>query len=409
MVDRILKLKPLLPEFQSCFLFGARGTGKTRLVEDFLKSAGSSWCANLLQEDLYRRYLTQPSLIRLEIEERLRKVAPPLTAFIDEIQRLPNLLNEVHGLIERYKGKLRFILTGSSALKLRRGGANLLAGRAWMLQLHPLTHRESADDLGRALHYGTLPGIYLSPASPERALRAYVQTYLKEEIRQEAMLRRIDGFVRFMDVSGQMNGEPVNFTKIGRDCGVSTKTVQDYYSILVDTLVAFRLDGWAHSVRKQLRQQPKYYWFDCGVLNAIRGELPTRPSESSSRYGNLFETWVVQEMIRLNDYAQTDYRFHYWRTNTGMEVDVVLSRDAAHAEKAIEIKSGTAPTLEDVRGLASFQSENPGAELLCLCRTPHAYQIGNVSFLPWKDALEKLFPAGLMQGWHEAREGKLRA
>ncbi|MBI4473484.1 MAG: ATP-binding protein [Acidobacteria bacterium] len=390
-----MNLSSLLPADQSCFLFGPRGVGKTHLVEDFLVNAGASWKANLLEEDLYSRYLTQPSLIRHEVESHLRSIGgavPRLTVFIDEVQRLPNLLNEVHALIERHRGKIRFILTGSSARKLRRGGANLLAGRAWTLHLHPLTHRESVTDLMRALQYGTLPGIYLSESAPERALRAYVQTYLKEEIRQEAMLRRIDGFVRFMDVAGQTNGEPVNFTKIGRDCGVSTKTVQDYYSILVDTLVAFRLDGWSHSVRKQLRQQPKFYWFDCGVLNAIRGELGAAPPESSSRFGNLFETWVIQEMIRLNDYAETDYRFHYWRTNTGMEADIVLSHDATHAEKAIEIKSGTAPVLQDVRGLISFQSENPGTEIWCVCRTPRVYTIGAVQFLPWKDALAKLFP-----------------
>jgi predicted AAA+ superfamily ATPase len=314
------------------------------------------------------------------------------TVFIDEVQRLPNLLNEVHALIERHRNRLQFILTGSSARKLRRGGANLLAGRAWTIHLHPLTHRESASDLARALHFGTLPGIYLAEASPERTLRAYVQTYLKEEIQQEANLRRVDGFVRFMDVAGQMNGEPVNFTKIGRDCGVSTKTVQDYYSILVDTLLVFRLDGWAHSVRKQLRQQPKFYWFDCGVLNAIRGDLGAAPKEGSSRYGNLFETWVIQEMLRLNDYAETDCRFHFWRTNTGMEVDVVLSRDGVRARTAIEIKSSTAPGPEEVGGLLSFQSENPNAELWCVCRTPQAYSAGGIRFLPWQDALLKLFP-----------------
>ena len=395
MVKRTLDLSGLLPKRQSCFLFGPRASGKTLLVERFLSDSGTSWGINLLEEDLYHRYLVQPSLIRHEIENHLaatKRVDLPLTIFIDEIQRLPSLLNEVHALIERHKGKVRFILTGSSARKLRRGGANLLAGRAWTLHLHPLTHREVAIDLKRALHYGTLPGIYLSKPSPQRALRSYVQTYLREEIRQEALLRRIDAFVRFMDVAGQMNGEPVNFAKIGRACGVSIKTVQDYYSILVDTLIAFRLDGWVHSVRKQLRQQPKFYWFDCGVLNTIRGEIASPPSEGSSRFGNLFETWIILEVIRLNDYAETDYRFHYWRTNNGMEVDLVLSRDATHAEKAIEIKSATAPTLEDVRGLLSFQSENPGTELWCVCRTPRAYTIGAVSFLPWKDALARLFP-----------------
>ena len=395
MVDRLLSLTEILPGNQSCFLFGPRGVGKTRLVEEFLEGKLTSWSVNLLEEDMYHRYVGHPSLIRHEVEDRLQAMkgkASRLTVFIDEVQRLPNLLNEVHALIERHRDRVRFILTGSSARKLRRGGANLLAGRAWTLHLHPLTHRESVGSLARALHYGTLPGIYLADSSPERALRAYVQTYLKEEILQESILRRVDAFVRFMDVAGQMNGEPANFTKIGRDCGVSTKTVQDYYSILVDTLVAFRLDGWAHSVRKQLRQQPKFYWFDCGVLNAIRGELGAAPVEGSSRFGNLFESWVIQEIIRLNDYAESDYRLHYWRTNTGMEVDVVLSRDATHPLRAIEIKSGAAPVLADVSGLVSFQSENPKTPLWCICRTPHTYSIGPVQFLPWRDAFAKLFP-----------------
>jgi uncharacterized protein len=397
MIARLLDLSKILPDRQSCFLFGPRGSGKTRLVEEFLAGAGTSWVVNLLEEDLYHRYIARPSLIRHEVESRLadgRNGARPLTVFVDEVQRLPNLLNEVHGLIERHRGKVRFILTGSSARKLRRGGANLLAGRAWTLHLHPLTHLESADDLSRALHYGTLPGIYLALSSPARALRAYVHTYLREEILQESILRRVDAFVRFMDVAGQMNGEPINFTKVGRDCGVSTKTVQDYYSILVDTLVVFRLDGWTRSVRKQLLQQPKFYWFDCGVLNAIRGELASAPVEGSSRFGGLFESWIVQEMVRLNDYAETDYRFHYWRTNNGMEVDIVLSRDATHPLFAIEIKSGTAPTLSDVSGLTSFHSENPKAILWCICRTPTAYTLGPVQFLPWKNAFAKLFPAG---------------
>lgn len=361
------------------------------LARKFLPQASPSLEIDLLNNDLFTRYLAHPSLFRDEVEHQLGSKGP-LTVFIDEVQKLPPLLDEVHHLMERYKGRLRFLLTGSSARKLKRGGANLLAGRAWTLKLHPLTHREGVADLRRALQFGTLPGIYLSEEEPERNLRAYVETYLKEEIMQEALVRRVDGFVRFLDLAGQMHGEPANFAKIARDCGVTTKTAQDYFSILVDTLVAFRIDGWTRSVRKQLRQSPKFYWFDGGVLNAICGELKTELKDSSYRFGKLFETWILLEMIRLNDYTEADYRFFYWRTNTGMEVDVILSRGLSEPPIAIEIKSRTAPQAEDVRGLKSFQSENPKAKLLCICRSPRAYRLGDITVYPWREALEVLFP-----------------
>jgi predicted AAA+ superfamily ATPase len=187
--------------------------------------------------------LTQPGLFRHEVEGGL-KPREILTVFVDEVQRLPQLLNDVHSLIESHKGKVRFLLTGSSARKLKRGGANLLAGRAWTLHLHPLTHREGVHDIRRALSFGTLPAIYLDDDSPERSLKAYVDTYLKEEIQQEALTRRVEGYVRFLDVAAQMNGAPLNFSSIARDCGVSTPTAQEFFSILVDTMIAFRVkDG----------------------------------------------------------------------------------------------------------------------------------------------------------------------
>ena len=178
-----------------------------------------------------------------------------------------------------------------------------------------------------------------------------METYLKEEVIQELLVRKIDHFMRLLDIAGQVNGEPVNYSSIARDSGVSVKTAQEYFDILVDTLIAFRVDGWSHSVRKQLRHSPKHYFFDCGVLNAVRGELQTELKSGSYRYGKLFETFIVNELIRANDYNETGYRFYHWRTNTGLEVDLVLTRGPQDTPRAIEIKSQSSPGESDLKGL----------------------------------------------------------
>ncbi len=391
MVTRLLNLPQLLGKApQSLLLFGPRGSGKTRLSLAFLKGQSPVRVFDLLDNSNYTRLLTQPELFKQEVEGGL-KPRGLLTVFVDEVQRLPQLLNDVHSLIESHKGKVRFLLTGSSARKLKRGGANLLAGRAWTFHLHPLTHREGVRDLRKALSFGTLPAIYLDDASPERSLKAYVDTYLKEEIQQEALTRKVEGYVRFLEIAAQMNGAPLNFSSIARDCGVSVPTAQEFFSILVDTMIAFRLEGWSWSVRKQLRQSPKLYFFDCGVLNAVRGELTTELKSGSFRYGMLFETFIVQEICRLNDYQETGFKIFYWRSNSGLEVDLILSRGPSDRAIALEIKSSAAPTLKDLRGLHSFQSENKHTPLFCLCQTPHPYKIDGVNVLPWAEGLATLF------------------
>ena len=388
MVHRILNMDSLKGG-GSAFLFGPRGVGKTYLCRDYIQQFPLVHKVELLNYEVYSRYLRQPDLFRKEIENKLVE-EKPLLVLIDEVQKLPSLLDEVHYLIETYKNKVNFILTGSSARKLKRGGANLLAGRAWSLKLHPLTHREVKIDLEKALVHGTLPAIYLDDKFPARTLKAYVETYLKEEIFQEALVRRVEGFSRFIEIAGQMNSEPVNFTKIARGCGVSDHTVQEYYSILLDTLLVFRLDPWHHSVRKQIAQAPKFYFFDCGVLNAIRRELNVELNVQSYRYGNLFETFIVQELIRLNDYLETDYQFHYWRTNTGLEVDVVLSRGAKEPVIAIEIKSNHSPMEQDLSALRSFKSENENAILVCFSNTPEAYSLGDIMIYPWQEGIKSV-------------------
>ena len=394
MYERKLNLSKLLKEKKSAFLFGPRGVGKTVLAQNYLAQARHTENIDLLSLDTCRRYIAEPGLFRLEMEQRLRDipVKEALIVLIDEVQKLPGLLDEVHYLIESYKGRVQFLLTGSSARKLKRSGANLLAGRAWTLKLHPLSTQEVVPDLRKALTIGTLPGIYQEiRSSARRSLKAYVETYLKEEVMQELLIRKIDHFIRLLDIAGQVNGDPVNYTAIARDSGVSVKTAQEYFDILVDTLIAFRIDGWSYSIRKQLRQSPKFYFFDCGVLNAIRGELQIELKSGSYRFGKLFETFVVNELIRANDYNETGYRFYYWRTSTGLEVDLVLTRGPQDAPKAVEIKSQSSPSKSDLKGLSAFASENKAADLFCLCQTPRPYSLGPIQVLPWQHGIEALF------------------
>jgi uncharacterized protein len=393
MQTRILNLRNYLDQGKSLFLFGPRGVGKSQLLSELAARLPNSLCIDLLKSEVYSHFSTAPHLLRQDVERVLSQTstAEPLVVMVDEVQKLPQLLDEVHFLIEAHKPRLRFILTGSSARKLRMGGANLLAGRALTLRLHPLVHREVKLDLMRALQHGTLPAVYLGDPTPELSLRSYVQTYLKEEVLQEALVRKIEGFTRFLELAGQYHGEPINFSRIAKAARVSANTAQQYFQILVDTLVCFRLDAWTESVRKQLLSAPRFFFFDCGVVNALRGESRTELKVGSFRYGKLFETFLILEAIRLNDYYETDYRFYYWLTNTGMEVDLVVQRGVSEPPLAIEIKSDSQPQRADFHGLKSFSSEHPEAQLFCVCQTPLAYQVDDVQVVPWEAFLEDLF------------------
>lgn len=393
MISRYINLLELINKRASVFLLGPRGTGKTALLQEVIEGYRPNVVVDLLKGSLYQRYLASPGLFGEEVEAQIRSSPRTLLVAVDEIQRVPALLDEVHRLIESYKGRVVFLLTGSSARKLRRSGANLLAGRAVSHALFPLVCAELGIELKTALQFGTLPGIYLGdPSLRIDTLDSYVATYLREEVQQESLVRGLDRFVRFLDLAGQLNGEPMNFSKIGQQTGIAGKTAADYYQILSDTLLVHSLPGWSTSVKKQLLQAPKFFFFDCGVLNSINGNLRTEIKESSFLYGKLFETFIIGQIRAMSEYRRAGLRFFYWRDKQGSEIDLILAKNISDPQMAIEIKSGTAPSVKDCPGFRSFSEDYPQVPRVCICRTPYRYEREGITFLPWVEAVTTLIP-----------------
>lgn len=349
-----------------------------------------AWEINLLHSDQFRKYLKAPELLRREASRKIEKEGIR-TIFIDEIQRVPPLLDEIHALLEATPS-CQFILTGSSARKLKRGGANLLAGRALQRFLHPLTHAEMAGDflLDEVLRFGSLPSVHLKPESEKiDTLKAYSETYLKEEIQAEGLVRSLGGFSRFLDVAAAQCGEMVNFSDIGRQAQIPTRTVQSYYEILEDTLVGLRLEGYHRSVRKRLMRHPKFYLFDTGVTNSINRRL-SEPPDPVTR-GRLFEQWVVLETHRQLSYRQSEARLFYWRTNTGAEVDLLIER-AGKILAACEIKASRHISGADLTGLRSFHQDHPETPRYVVGAVDQPYRLDGVEVLPWRHYFETLLP-----------------
>jgi len=359
-------------------LLGARGTGKTRLSKAWIAEQEASLSYNLLDPDEFKRLLANPAQLKAEVRAKLSTLPSTVTlsVFIDEIQKIPGLLDVCHLLIEEDKPRVRFLLTGSSARKLKSKSANLLASRALSMRLHPLTHmelHESRYALDDVLRYGSIPAIYFAEHR-EEALRTYVDTYLKEEIQQEAIVRKLDKFFGFIDVAAQLNGDVINLSKMARQLAVADKTIGDYFQILIDTLLVIKLPGWDRSAKKQIIRSPKFYFFDCGVLNAAARELRSPLMVGSSRYGRLFEQFVINEIYRINDYFRRDYGLAFY-SNGSSEVDLVLSRSRGEAPIAIEIKSNPIVHREDLAGLALFAGEYPESRLYCLSTNEKAYAL----------------------------------
>jgi uncharacterized protein len=373
-VERLLDLNEILNK-KSFFLFGPRSTGKSTLIKQQL--AGKAFVIDLLDSRLFLRLSGTPH----EIEDIISAGGSDLVV-IDEIQRVPELLNEVHRLIENRK--IRFLLTGSSARKLRRGHANLLAGRVWEARLFPLTWRELPDfRLERYLRYGGLPQVYLSE-SPEEELDAYVNTYLKEEIMAEGLIRNLPPFARFLKSISLSNGEVVNFTKLGNDCQMSASSVREYISLLEDTLVGFMVPAWIESKKRKAIKSGKFYFFDTGVTHTLSGTQTL--DRNSDLYGKSFEQFICMELRAYLSYSRNKSPLSYWRSTHGNEVDFLIGEDVA-----IEVKSSQRVTISDYKGLKALNEEGIFQDLYLISQDPVASKKDKINALHWKDFLEMLW------------------
>jgi predicted AAA+ superfamily ATPase len=395
MISRQLNLLKTLGKNTSSFLLGPRGTGKTTLANSFAQEVQRLGRAvisiNLLSLSEQSRYTLHPELFRRDIQYQIDSSTKDLLIIVDEVQKVPAILDEVHYFLESpHKDRLQFLLTGSSGRKIKRGAANLLAGRAASLTLHPLAAMEVDVHLERALQYGTLPRFYLEPENPSLLLEAYVDSYLKEEIQSERLVRSLAPFHRFLTVAAQMNGKPINFSALGRDVGVSDQTARDYYLIMLDTYLAWELPAWTRSTRKQVRGASKFYLFDCGILNVLLGDSQARVLPGNRRHGSLFESYMITEFFRQRDYLRCRRGLYYWQSASGHEVDLVIDRGISRDPIAIEIKSSNDVAPTKLNSLRAFKREYPNARLVCISRAERSYNHDEVEVLPWKIAIQEL-------------------
>jgi predicted AAA+ superfamily ATPase len=365
------------PVDKSFFLFGPRGTGKTTWVKN---SFPDGILIDLLDSALYNSLLAAP--------QRLEDFIPPgfdNWVIIDEIQRIPELLNEVHRLIENRH--IRFVLTGSSARKLRKKGVNLLAGRAVTRSMHPLTIGELGDDfsLDHSLRYGLLPSVYIE-SDPGDYLDSYVHTYLREEIQQEGLTRNLQTFARFLETASFSQGALLNIAEIARECGVNRKMAEEYFLILEDLLLATRLPVFTRRARRRMTAHPKFYLFDAGVFRAIRPKGPLdRPEEID---GAALETLIFQELRAINENYRMGYELYYWRTSNGQEVDFVLYGERGLI--AIEVKRTSTIRPGEMSGLKAFLKDYPMAKPLLLYGGPHHLFEKGIDFIPLETAIKNL-------------------
>jgi len=371
-----------LPKKTSCFLWGPRQTGKSTLLQERY-SASKRY--DLLLSDEYRRLMHQPSLLR---EECLALAKHPETrdrpVVVDEVQKVPDLLDEIHWLIEN--ARMSFILCGSSARKLRRGHANLLGGRAIRYELFPLVFPEIPDfALEKALNNGLLPPHYDSDMARTR-LEAYVGDYLQEEIAAEAATRNIPGFSRFLEIAAMGNGEMIQFTNIARECGVSAPTVKSYYQILEDTLLGKFISAFQKRPKRRVILAPRFYFFDVGVVGLLtkRGRIAI----GSELFGKAFEHFLYMELAAYASYSGLHYSISYWRTASQLEVDFILGDH----EVAIEIKGTNSAQHHHLKGLIAFGEEyKPRRRILVSCDPNPRLATAQIEILPWRTFLEDLW------------------
>ena len=374
-MERILKLKTA--ENNAFFLWGARKTGKTTYLK---KTFEGALYIDLLKTNVAQKYELNPALLREEIAAN-----QPALVVVDEIQKIPQLLDEIHWCIENCASK--FILCGSSARKLIRMKANLLGGRAWRYEMFPLTTLEIGTDfdLLRAMNHGLIPQHYFSNF-PERFLESYVLDYLAHEIKAEALVRNVQAFHRFLEVAAISNSEIVNFSSIARDCGVSSVTVKDYFQILQDTLLGFMLNPFTKKIKRTPIESSKFYFFDMGIPRALRRMLLIQ--EGSVEFGHFFEHFILMEIRAFLSYHNRYQNIYFWRTSCGKEVDLVIGE----AEWAIEIKTSKQKSMKEFKGLLAFHEEFPNAKLIAITFDDTKRLIDNkIEVFPWQIFLQQLW------------------
>ncbi len=382
-IERTLQI--VLPPQQSAFLWGPRKTGKST----YLRSAfPASITFDLLQTDLMLELTKSPALLR----ERLLATRPEelrSPVILDEVQKVPQLLDEVHWLIEN-RG-LSFILCGSSARKLKRGGANLLGGRAWRYEMHPLVSVEIGDlNLLQALNRGLVPSHYLSPQY-RRSLEAYVVDYLKEEVFDEGLTRNVAAFSRFFEAMGYSHGDLTSYANIARDCGVDAKTVKEYYQILVDTLLGIFVEPWKKRQERQvIGKAPKFYLFDVGVAGALTRRHIAE--ERGEQFGRALEHFVLMEVLAHRSYRELGYDIHFWRTKSGFEVDFVLG----DGEVAVEVKGTSRVDPSDFRSLRAFIEDNRPHHAILVCNERAPRVVEGIEVLPWREFLARLWDGHIL-------------
>ena len=384
MTARLVKL----PKNKSFFLFGPRQVGKSTLLKN---SFNLSECLyyDFLKTELYEKIKAEPNLFRHEILHRDKKKN---IIIIDEVQRIPELLNEVHYLLEKDKS-LVFAISGSSARKLKRSQANMLGGRALTYKLHPFTHLElgKSFNLDKALQLGTLPPIYLEKdtETAQGLLESYAETYLEEEIRAEALVRNIGSFLRFLRLAASENGNIINYSNIARETANKGPDVKEYFQILEDTLIGFHLLAYMKSTRKRLMKHPKFYFFDTGVQRVLAKRIYQDVSRYTTEYGKLFEHFIIKEIIHLSQYKKKNYEFSFFRTENGAEVDLIIETPDEKTF-ALEIKANANPRSGDLKGLRSFKEVCPKAKLICVCLAENEMHYGNITIYPWKKIFDIL-------------------
>lgn len=374
MYPRIISLAEI--QSDSLFLWGARQTGKSTLLKSRFPKARYY---DLLNATLCRTLAKNPSLLR----EQTAMLPAGTVVIIDEVQKVPELMDEIHWLIQNQD--LHFILCGSSARKMRRSGVNLLGGRALSNTLHPLVSAEIGNlDIERALNYGMIPPHYLAK-NPIRKIQAYVENYLMQEIVAESVLRNLNAFTRFLEVAALSDTEIVNYSNIAAECGVSAKTVKEYFSILEETLFGFMLPAYTKTTKRRLIQSPKFYYFDVGIPNYLLARTPLKPD--TSEYGHAFEHLIIQEIRAFLDYHHSRKRMSFWRTSTGVEVDCIIG----DAEVAIELKSSKEIRPTHLKPLYSFAEEYPNAKKIIVAREQFPRLTSGIEIWPVEDFLKQLW------------------